>query len=625
MKELFSQANGVVLGRAVWEQKQRLYYEMRHDGIRRRNKPWPGAADLHFPLVDMTIGKSKPFWGSQALGTEKIAAFVSLQEQLSALTTAAADFFDFELKQNSNFQGELIRSIDTLLMRGRGVIKATVDPFDGYKIVCESVDPIHIIMADGADDFEDADWFVHVMHLTVPSYKRNRRYEQDPDLVKAITGSKDFDQTSYLERIKEIHEGVNISMTPNQIILWEHYEKTMGGWIVHTYSPHAPDRIIRRPYGVPFKVGGKTSCPFYSWKTEIKDKGWYSPRGLAETNAHFEQYCCKLWNEKTDAMTFSNRPVFTSENQISNTANLRWHPGEFIPGNVKQVQTSPPAFSFDQEIAFTRSVAEQRSRLPDFGIQEPGGQGSQGGPRTATENNRISTLQTVATDFDGRIFRMDLAKLYRHLWGLMLQFKRDNVSYYAGGELKTLPDQALHDAYLIMPDGAPDQWNKQLRVQRAQQRLQMYKGAPNVDQDALVRSALSADDPKFALEAFIPSNVKAGSEAEDEAMEISIMKDGFPAQVKPNEDHVTRIHVLLSWLQKQSMTGAAVDPVAKQRVQQHMVQHWMYLKKMQPEAAKQLLQQIAQMEQQRPGGGQPGQPGQPPPQGQPAALPGAGG
>src|ERR1043165_3181516 len=406
MRELFDKANNVVCGRAVWEQKQRIYYDMRHDGIRRRQKPWPGAADLHFPLVDIIIGKSKPFWEAQALGSERLAAFVALQEQQQEITSAAADFFDFELKQNSNFEPELIRAIDTMLMRGRGVLKVTVDPFDEYRITSEGVDPLFIIMAEGAEDFEDADWWVHVQHLTVGGYRRNRRYNQDPDLITRIKGAKDLDLTTYVQRVKEIREGINVSRSPFQIILWEHYERTMSGLTVHTYSPLHPELPVRKPYAVPYKFMGKCSNPFYSFKTEIKDKGWCSPRGLAELNAHFENYACKLWNEKTDAMTFANRPVFTSDQQIPNTANLRWHPGEFIPGNIRQVQSQPPAFSFDQEIQFARSVAEQRSRLPDFGITQDGQRGTNS-PRTATENNRISTLQTVGTDSDGRRFRMD--------------------------------------------------------------------------------------------------------------------------------------------------------------------------------------------------------------------------
>jgi hypothetical protein len=454
-------------------------------------------------------------------------------------------------------------------------------------------------MADGADDFEDSDFFVHIRQLTVAGYKRNRRYVQDPALIQRIRGNKGLDGSLLVAQEKEAIEGINYSRKDNQIIIWEHYTKTMGGWTVNTYSPQSPEDQLRKPFGVPYKVQGKVSVPYFSFKMEIKDKGWYAPRGLAELNAPFEAYTCKLWNEKTDAMTFGNRPVFTSDQQIPNTANIRWNPGEFIPGNIKPVSMPQPAFSFDQEIAFARSVSEQASMLPDFGITQPGQQaGAAGSPRTATENNRISQLQSVGSDSQGRIYRADLAKVYRHVWGLMLQFKRQKLSYYVAGQLKEMPEQALHDAYLIAPDGSPDQWNKQLRVQRSMQRLQSFGGSPNVDQDILVRDALAADDPKFAQEAFLPTNTKAGTEAEDEAMEILIMQDGFPAQVKPSEDHATRIHVLLMWLQKQHLSGAPVDPVAQQRVQQHLAMHFQFLQKQQPQVAKQVMMQIRQLEQQ---------------------------
>lgn len=613
MKNLFDKAQEVIHSRTVWEQKQRMYYLMRHDGLRRRNKPFPTAADLHFPLIDMNIRKAKPFWTAQATSSERLASFVSLQDQQKATTSAAADFFDWELRQNTNFFPELVSAIDTMCLRGRGVIKAIVDPFDDYRIVYKSVDPIFVLMADGAEDFEDADFFIHVMQLTAGRYKRSRRYDQN--IFEQIRGNRDFDTTSGALQDKDTREGINYSRDPNQVILYEHYTKTMGGWTVNTYSPMKPELVARKPFGVPYKICGKVSNPFYSFKTEIKDSGWYSPRGLAELNAPFESYTCKLWNEKTDAMTFGNRPVFTSQNQIPNVGNLRWAPGEFIPGGIQAVQMAQPAFSFDQEIAFARSTSEQVSMLPDFGIVQPGQPGQPNSPRTATENNRIAQLQTVGTEDNGRIFRMDLGKLYRHSWGLMLQFKRQKLSYYVSGELKELPEDALHDAYLITPDGAPDQWNKQQRIQRSMQRLETFRGAPNVDQDGLVRDALAADDPKLALELFIPTNVKAGSEAEDEAMEIVIMKDGFPAQVKPNEDHVTRIHVLMSWLQKQTMMGVPIDPMVQRRVQEHLAVHFQFLQKMQPQAAKELIMQVRQMETQPggPGGGGPPGPGGPPP------------
>ncbi len=595
-KQLFDQGSAALQSRTTWENKQRLYYQMRHDGLRRINKPWPTAADLHFPLIDMNIRKVKPFWESQAMSNDRLASFAALNEQQATTTSAAADYFDYYLKQETNFQVELIRAIDFMLLRGRGALKAIVDPFDGNRIVFEAIDPVFLIIADGADDFADADWFIHVQQKSVAAYKRDRRYLQEDGLINSIRGSKDLDTSSVFGQDKEVREGVQYSRNPDQIIIWEHWVKTMGGWTIYTYSPQAPDKQIRKPIGCVYKRKGKASVAFYSFKTEIKDKGWYSPRGLAELNAPFEQYACKLWNEKTDAMTFGNRPVFTSENQIPNTANIRFMPGEFIPGNIKQVQTSQPAFSFDQEIAFTRSISEQQSMVPDFGIMEPQKGGNSGEP-TATKVRAVTGMQSVGTDSNGKIFRMDLAKVYRHVWAMMLQFKRGELTYFVGQELKTLPEQALHDAYLIEPDGAPDQWNKQLRQQRADARFSKFNGNPFVNQEELVYENLSADDPLIAQKLFIPGNVKAGSEAEDEAVEITIMQDGFPAQVKPNEDHVTRIHVLMGWLQKQSAMGVPVNPLAKQRIQQHLAVHWQMLQQTQPEAAKALKQQILQQEQ----------------------------
>lgn len=612
MRELFDAGCEAIAARSEWENRQRVYDQMRHEGLRRRGKPWPTAADLHFPLVDMTIRKAKPFWEAQALSADRLASFVALRDQQQATTTAAADFFDWQLRQESNFGVSLLRAVDYLLLRGRGVFRMVVDPFDDYRIVCRGIDSMYVLISDGADDFEDSDWFIHVQHMSVNSYKRNRRYNQDPDVIRQIRGQPELDISSGLLEDKQAREGVNYTQNANRIILWEHWVRTMGGWTIHTYSPLAPDADVRKPHGCPYKIGGKPSIPFFSFKTEVKDEGWFSPRGVAELSAAFESYSCKLWNEKSDAITFGNRPVFTADQQIPDSANVRWVPGEFIPGNVRQVQMAGPVYSFDQEIAFARGIAEQQNMLPDFGLVQPGMLNEASGPRTATENNRIATLQTVGTESQGRLFRLDLAKVFRHAWALMLQFKRPNLIYYVGGELKTLPEQALHDAYMIQPDGSPDAWNRQQRMQRAMVRLQTYKGAPNVDQDVLVRGAMAADDPKFAQEAFIPANEMSAREAEDEAMEIVIMADGFPASVKPNEDHATRIHVLLSWLQKQSAMGAPVNPVARQRVQEHLAIHWAYLKKLQPQAAAQVKQQIQQMEQApAPGPGGPGPMGLP--------------
>lgn len=593
MKSILDAANDVLHNRSVWEQKQRIHYQMRHEGVRRMNKPFPRAADMHFPLVDMLIRKFKPFWLAQALATDRLAAFVALRDELELYADSAADFFDFTLKQQSCFDEKLEVAVDTMLLRGRGIVKATIDPMNDNKLVFQAVDPWFVLMPNTANDFGDTDWFVHVRHLTVGQYKRDPRYNQE--VIDRVRGNPDQSEMNDYWTDKEVREGITFSKDSSSIILWEHYEKTPGGYTVRTVSPQAHDAEVRRPFGLPYKYDGKASLPFYSFTMEVKDEGWYSPRGLGELNAPFETYACKIWNEKCDAMTFGNRPVFTADNEIPNAASIRWNPGEFIPGNIKPVVMPQPALSFDQEMAFTRSTAEQLSLMPDFGVMDPN-QGTK--PRTATETQRISQLMQAGMDHNGRVFRRQLAKLYRHCWGLMLQYEQKDLAYFMSGDLKTLPEQALHSAYLITCDGSPDQWDRAQRFDRAVRRLQLLGNAPNVSQDELVKEVLAADDARLVQKAFIPTNAKAATEAEDEAVEIGVLRDGFPAAVLPGEDHATRIQVLLGWLQKQGMTGAPVDPIAMQRVQQHLAVHWQYLQKTQPEAAQQLKQQLQMQEQQ---------------------------
>lgn len=607
---LFTSAHSMLQARGPWENKQRLYYQMRHDGLRRRAKPFPTAADLHYPEIDMAIRRLKPFWMGQVQAGDRLAQFVSMTEQLEPITDAAADYFDFQLTQRTQFLRKLRVCVDQMLLTGRGVMKAYVDPFDKYALVFEAINPLFILMPDSATDFEDADEFVHVRHLTVEQYKRDRRLVQDKAVLARIVGSVNFENFSTLTEDKRTREGMTHSKNPNGIILFEHYGKTMGGWTVTTYSPQSADVELRKPFGVPYKVNGKASQPFFSFCMEVKDEGFYSPRGLGELLAPTEQYLTKLWNEKADAMTFGNRPVFTSDGEIQNAANIRWQPGEFIPRNVKAVAMPAPPFSFDMELNFARQIGEEQSQSPDFGITQDGG----GKARTATENQRISALQQAGTNDNGNFFREDLARLYKHVWGLICQYKDRDFAYYAAGKIGALPPQALHDKYLIGPDGSPDGWNRMAKFQKSVARLQLWKGDPNCDQDVLKKRVMADDDAQFAQKAFIPTNQKGASEAEDEAIEIMILAQGYPAAVMPGEDHATRIMVDVGWLAKQSVTGAVVDPIARQRVMQHLAQHFEWLKKTQPEAAKQVAQQIQQIEQQlgsRPAAG-PGNPAAPP-------------
>ena len=174
-----------------------------------------------------------------------------------------------------------------------------------------------------------------------------------------------------------------------------------------------------------------------------------------------------------------------------------------------------------------------------------------------------------------------------------------------------LPAQALHDKYLIVLDGSPDAWNPQLRFQKAMAAKQAFLGDPNVNQEVLTKKALQAFDGTLALKAFVPSNLKGADEYEDEVIEVNSLlapgagKPPFPATAQPQEDHASRIKALIDWLHACGQMQTPLDPHARQRVQEHLAQHVQMLEQQNPDAAQQIKQMLAALENPPP----PGMPG----------------
>src|SRR4051812_21046417 len=134
----------LLAARSVWQERQRVYYKMRHDGLPRTSKPWANAADAHFPLIDMHITDLKPFWVAQAFGGDRLCDFVGMREQLTEMTEACADYFDFEMRYKTDFRYMYESAMDTMLLRQRGILQTVLDPFKNYKIKIKAIDPLFI-------------------------------------------------------------------------------------------------------------------------------------------------------------------------------------------------------------------------------------------------------------------------------------------------------------------------------------------------------------------------------------------------------------------------------------------------------------------------------------------------
>jgi len=558
--------------RSPWELRQTRWYELRHHGLRRTNKPWPKAADLHWPLIDTAIEKLKPLFLQQALGMDVVASFVPMRQQLNAYTKVAEDWFNYKIREKTNFVDEVLSWVDYTLMSGRGVMKCFWNPGD-KRVGFEAVDPMYFVVPPYTVDLQDADWAVHVMPMSVNAYKRMAGqfgWKADSKTIEKIRGNPQEDDNipgaAEENDAKQLREGITYTSNTDGVIVWEVYRKRDDGvWEVYLYSPAAVDLDLRDPMELPYDHG---QLPFVDFPYEIKDKGWFSPRGVCEILAPFELSMTSMWNHKHDAMTLYNRPLFRAERELPNSINLRFQPGQILPYGVAPVQMPQPPVSFDQELNQTRAVAENRIGSPDYGMASVMSGGSD--RRTATEIQSINAQAMQSGDLRARLFRMALGKLYRQAWGLYVQYDSQSLRYrFAEDSLEADP-VALHDQYELEPKGGMDMVSRQMMVQQAINRKQLFMNSPWVDQVELDKSIMELDDPSLVKRLLRDPGQKQQDELEDETKTIPTLLVGIPIPAKPGQNFAARIGVLMQYLNGAMQQGQVMSPVSKNAFMQRI-------------------------------------------------------
>ena len=628
-EELIESIQADIDSRREWAKKQAVWYQVRRDGIRRRNKPWPGAADLHFPLVDTIVDKLKPFYVNQIFATERIADFVSENPQDNEDVVAASWWFDYKLKHESNIEDAIFIAADAMLVCGRVVVKAYWH--ESSKSICyDSIEPLYIIVPEETDDVRFADRVVHVQHLTPWQYKHgpmSKHYNQSESFIKSITGRRDdtYDEAN-MTYIRRSSEGITHSTSGDCIVLWEIYERQEDlQYKVHTVSPYCPREYVRPPFTLPNKRyldDMPPSTPFVSFTLEKVGKSWYSPRGVAEILIAHETSLCKMWNSKHDAMAIYNQPMLTATKDVPITQNVRCYPGQIIPFAVQAIPIGAPPISYDEEMSNTRSVAEQRISVPDFGIGDKGfDQTSSGLPKnakTATEVQAIMSTGNQIIDMRARIFRKSLANLYALSWDVLYQYD-DGLDYFHDDQFLELPQEAKDLVKAIRPNGSSESWNVGGRLKKAIQRKMLLGQSQYVNQAELDKTILELDEPGLVGRLWVDPKTQEREGAEQQMMEMPALLAGFPISAQPEDNHPASLGVLQQFIVSQMQQNAPPNPQGEQMIMQHYQQHLKILGGIDPKAAKQfdqaLRQKMVEMrkarQQQMQQGGQQMQPQQP--------------
>jgi hypothetical protein len=566
--EVYAEVIADLRARTSWENRQMVWSKMRNFGLRRVAKPWPAAADMHVPIGDTVINKLKAYFLQWIFGPELLASFYSLKDQGDSYTDSVAQWFNYQVREKSNFSRETIYAVDSDLESGLGVLKVYWD-VDKDRIGFQSCPPFYVVVPPTSEETQEADRITHIMAYSVEQYKRaakKRGLNDDDDLIDRIKGRGTHPNPAYQQLIYD-QEGLSWSQLGDVIIVWETYIKETDGAIkVSTYSPVDPDEKLRSDFALPYRHG---LYPFVRLPYELKGGGWYSSRGIMELVQMYELSATKFWNEKLDFMSIANRPVLSSQGGSVNAQNIRWAPGEVYDALLQVVQQPAPPVSFDQEMQNTRSLAQERVGIPDFGV---GQENAFQQPRTATETNAIATVMQQSNDLRARIIKAAMTEVYEQAWALLLQYKKEDLDYFWRGERIRLPDAALDDAYVLTPNGSVDGYSRERDIQKLMQLRQLAQGAPWIQVNEIDCKIIELMDAQWINQIYVPPQGAQASQQEKQATENVLLMSGFPAGVEPNDEHVTHLRVMDGFINWQMQRGG-IPPDILAMLLQHGLAH----------------------------------------------------
>lgn len=568
--ELYGEINNDLRDRLKWEWRQITWQKMRNHGVGRANRPWPGAANTHVPLSDTIINKLKPYYVVWIFGPELLASFYSLDEQGDSYTNSVAQWFDYKVRECSNFSEQIVCGIDSCLQNGMGIIKTYWDT-SAERIAYASVHPYFVIVPPYATfDFNRSERVVHVMQYSEAEYLRDAQtkgFNTDETFIESIKGEGRPDQK--YEHYRYTAEGLSYVRLKDLIILWETYLRESDGQIkVKTFSPLQPDEPARADFKLPYD---HRQMPLIMIPYELTDGGYYSSRGVCEQVQMYEASACKTWNEKLDYMSIANRPVLSSQGGSINAQNIRWEPGAVYDAVLQLVQQPPPPVSFDEEINSVRSMAEQRVGIPDFGVAGPNQ--PQRDNKTATETNVITSVMQQNNDLRARILKGAMSRIFAQSWSILKQYDRASLDYFWRKERITLKDAAFDNKYVLKPNGSVDGYSREREIQKLMQLRQLAAGVPWVKIFEIDRKIIELMDAQWVSDIYQEPQDAATSQQEEQAIENTLLDDGFLPQVKPSDDHLVHLQIEDGFINFKQAQGQPVAPQNMGIFMQHMQMH----------------------------------------------------
>jgi hypothetical protein len=140
--------------------------------------------------------------------------------------------------------------------------------------------------------------------------------------------------------------------------------------------------------------------------------------------------------------------------------------------------------------------------------------------------------------------------IFEQAGAILKQYNKKSLDYFWRQERLTLEDAAFDSPYVLKPNGSVDGYSREKEIQKLMQLRQMAEGSPWIKVSEIDRKIIELMDSQWIAQVYEEPNAVMQDEANDQALENSVMCDGFLPQVKPSDDHVIHLQIwdgFLSW------------------------------------------------------------------------------
>ncbi len=434
---------------------------------KKRNFPWPNAANLEVPLIGFTtdsivarilntIFSMEPFWPVRPLRKEvdRVAkpvehyldwsrkAEYNLYKQLKPAVIQTTKFGwawlkygwevystrEYSLDQNGEpqFHDEMIR---------RPVV---------YHIPCQD-----IIMQAGIEDDRIAEWQAHRVRLTDNQLRMRKHddiYEGVDDIMKK---KEEFRSTSMYDEngVTSYRREEKLNTLYEFCIAWPYGPDDVPVEMVITW--HHPSKTIARAIFQPYPWRPYTKMTF------IEREGKLEGFGIARRLWQLQEEISTIHRQEVDNSTVANTRFFLGKRGAVRPGTQIW-PGRFL--TVTDPERDVKAFQLGDVGVSMRALETQALGYAEraSGISDPqlGREGSSLGNR-ATATGTLAMIQEGNRRFDLNVrdIRESGSEIGRRVLELNQRFRPKGASYFVEGEDGSGSDVAGCEAY-CRPDRA---------------------------------------------------------------------------------------------------------------------------------------------------------------------------